>query len=164
MPILLDKPAQRSKRRGTREPLSDYRAIVESSGDIEIGARARRVRQRRVVVGLAGLTLLALAVGAYWALQGPSEADPSSYLVKVHCNACHLYEERLVTARTTFPLRCGRCNESLAQQVWTCRVCGAEFEPQTGPQFLECPSCRSLRVGSPIHVNNATASPATDPR
>lgn len=141
-----------SPRRGAAAPV-DYRAIVESSGDLQIGEFARRVRRRRMLVGLAGVLLLVTASGAYWALRGQDEQpSPTAYRVKVHCGACELNEERLVSSRTSFPLRCTRCGEGLAQQVWTCRACGGEFEPRASAHFFECPACRSVRVGSPIQA------------
>ena len=131
------------------ESAIDYRALLDTTGELEIGAYARRVRRRRAFVGICGVVLLALAWMAYWALQPRDERTAAQrFSVKVLCTKCGAAVEREATVRDALPLRCPRCDSRHAQVLWTCRACNSEFTARKIGQLLECPHCHSMRVGS----------------
>jgi DNA-directed RNA polymerase subunit RPC12/RpoP len=131
------------------ESVIDYRALLDTTGELEIGAYARRVRRRRAIAGVFGVLLFATACVAYVAMQPRDERTAKrSFTVKVLCTHCGTTTERTTNAREPLPMTCERCNLRTAHVLWTCRVCNAEFVAGSIGRLLECPHCHSAQVGS----------------
>lgn len=147
--VILDLEKTGTRRRGKTGV--DYRSILASSGDLQIGSAVRRSRRRRLVIASGGLLLLATAIGLFIALRPLDQhAASRQYAVRVHCRACGHTTQRLVSSSEPFPLTCVMCGKREACQVWRCQACGKDFEPERHQQYIECPACRSKRVGSPV--------------
>jgi predicted RNA-binding Zn-ribbon protein involved in translation (DUF1610 family) len=141
-------------RRRTSISIEAYQRGLESTGEVRIGAYARRQRRRRVLVALLGVLLIAGAVGLYmglhyWMPHPGTGAAAGTYPVKVRCVSCG-YSATLDVPYEgiTFPLTCPRCGERACKQLWKCRACGEEFLPEEGSAEKRCPACGSLEVGS----------------
>ena len=128
---------------------------MESTGDLAIGASARRLRNRRIAVGGLGAVLILVALWLYLALS-PRDANSleSSYPVRVHCENCGAGGERRLDGSEPFPLLCPECRQRTLRAMWKCRKCGREFDPPMAEVYLVCPSCQSMAVGSPFVAEN----------
>ncbi|HMQ16844.1 MAG TPA: hypothetical protein PKC49_12810 [Phycisphaerae bacterium] len=117
--------------------------------EIEIGARARRRRLARLVIGLAGGGLTVLAAAFIWALvPAQGRVGPNSYPVRVLCARCGYAEARRVGPQEAFPLVCSRCAERAAHELWLCVACKGTFVPDPNARERACPRCGSTRVGT----------------
>lgn len=131
--------------------LTDYRAVLTSTGELEIGAYARRKRRRRMLVAWAGVALILVGAGVAWMLWQPESAPATDgYPVVVRCVTCAWEGTIRTSARHAFPLTCPRCKERSAREVWRCRnpACGARFVPDDPTRTPSCPICKGTRVGS----------------
>lgn len=125
------------------------KAILESPGEVTIGAWARRHRRRQWLIALSGVALIALAATLYVVLSFGGEMEPvEGYAVELRCFQCAHEEGRRVAFGQEFPLMCPRCNERSLQPLWECRECGERFLPTGSPESVSCPACGSKRVGS----------------
>lgn len=124
---------------------------ARSGDEIAVGAYARRVRRRRVLIGAIGATLIVGAVGVYLALVPRSELPPTeTYPVKVRCTACAFVGEVRVPHKQTFPMFCPKCGQKGCRQLWRCYSCGREFPGEAGAEPLRCPNCGKSSVGSAV--------------
>jgi predicted Zn-ribbon and HTH transcriptional regulator len=133
------------------QPLSfdPSRFQLGSTEEVRVGAYARRQLQRRILLGVFGVLLIAGAFVLYVQLRPHGEAtDVERYPVRVRCASCGYSATVHVPFAQTFPMECPACREMACQVLWRCRDCGAEFVlEQTGP-LVRCPACRSERIGS----------------
>lgn len=129
--------------------LEAYRRGLDSTGEVRVGAYARRQRRRRALLALFGLVLIVGAVGLYSALRPEPEATGQTYPVRVQCISCGYAGTLDVPFKeTTFPLTCPQCGERACKQIWKCRACDHEFIPGAGGEPIRCPACGSSEVGS----------------
>ena len=124
------------RARLSRDP--DYRAVLESTGDVSLGAYARAERRRRILIGIGGTTLIAGALGLYFAVR-PRDSHPAAGTVPVvvqcvadDCGYSGVVRIRLGAA--VFPVECPRCKRFSCQKVWECRDCG--HSPLRTPHIL----------------------------
>lgn len=118
------------------------------SGEVGIGAYARRQRRRNWLIAAFGLALLVGAGWLYTALrQTPSDPrDSLQQVIKCHCISCGFEGEVKVDLRESW--LCPQCGQRGLRELWRCDDCGNEFTP-TGEALLErCPNCGSQRVGA----------------
>lgn len=138
------------RRRRTLD-LTDYRSVLATTGDLEVGAYARRQQRRRILIALGGLGLIA---AAYWLFAQLSVIDPGigqdRYEVKVRCVSCSYAGRVEVPLDQTFPTICPECGQRALRRVWECRECRTEFLPKPGAPRVRCPSCGSEKVGSAL--------------
>lgn len=136
----------------------DFRSALRSGADITVGAYARRVRRRRMLVAGTGVVLVAAAALVYYALVPRGEGAPPGYPVLVRCVAegCGFEGPIRVAAGQAFPVSCPKCSQRSCRAIWRCNDCGGLFLPEDsrGPA---CPQCRSQNVGSAAGVNPAPA-------
>ncbi|MCK4343024.1 MAG: hypothetical protein KAY37_15020 [Phycisphaerae bacterium] len=137
-------------RRRRPANLTDYRAVLDSTGDIAIGAYARQQRRRRILIAMAGIGLIGGAVWLYTTLRPSAEIDWSELRpVAVECVKCGHREVMFVKAgEPSFPLKCPVCQERACHKLWECRDCGYQFLNIGQDVVLECPKCHSRRVGT----------------
>ena len=122
---------------------------LDSTGEIRIGAYARRQRRRRLLVGALGVSLIAAAVWMYFELRPDVSPDnPERYPVVLRCGDCGEVSETDVRFGQTFPAKCSKCGEVACRPLWQCRDCGARFVPDQTGAAIHCPECNSLAVGS----------------
>ncbi len=125
------------------------KAVLESPGEVHIGAWARRHRRRQWLIALSGLALIGLAVTLYFVLSFGSPAEPvQGYAVELRCFQCGHEEGRRVTFGQSFPMFCEHCSERSLQPLWQCRDCGERFLPPVSPENAACPACGGNRIGS----------------
>lgn len=128
--------------------LEAYRRGLDSTGEVRVGAYARRQRRRRALLASFGLVLIVGAVGLYSALRPEREATGQTYPVKVRCISCGYSATLEVPFQQTFPLSCPRCGEKACKELWKCRACGHEFLPDQRADEKHCPACGSSEVGT----------------
>jgi hypothetical protein len=131
--------------------LTDTQSVLATTGELHIGAYARRARRRRMGLALVGLGLIAGAGAIYWAIRPPREAQElASYKVRVRCTTCGRESVESVATSQSFPLVCPNCRERACKQVWRCKKCGLQFVPERlgGATVCPNPQCRSTQVGS----------------
>jgi DNA-directed RNA polymerase subunit RPC12/RpoP len=153
--------------RGRRSlDLTDYRSVMRSSGDVSIGAYARQQRQRRLLVGVAGLIFILGAVWLYSVLQPAEEVDREGrYPLAVRCMKCG-YEGvvLLEVGAESFPLPCPECGERACHKLWLCRACGKTFLRKGGEDVVRCPACGSAQVGEAAALRDPEAGPGDGPQ
>lgn len=145
----------------------DYRAALNSTGEIEVGARAVRRFRRRVAAALLGVSLVGAALLLYYALRGTAPAGSGQYEVDLRCITCGLTQTRSIRAGAEDPLICPKCGQRALKVVWACRQCGWRFVPGEPREFIRCPKCRSSAVGSAAAARRdgvTPPSPTTQPR
>lgn len=136
---------------GKSVDLADYRTVLETSGEIEVGAYARRRRRRRMLVAAIGIGLTLLAAVLTWVLWPPDDtAPPDSYAAVAQCRTCGYRATLPVGRQQVFPLVCPKCQERAMAEVWRCQACARQFTPLTPEEQTRCPSCGSRRVGTAI--------------
>lgn len=133
------------------KPLSfdPSRFQLGSAEEVRVGAYARRQLQRRILLGVFGVLLIAGAFALYGQLRparGKGSAD--RYPVCVRCVLCGHTATVQVRFGQTFPMDCPACKEPACQMLWECRDCGGRFVPQQTGTVVRCPECDSQRVGS----------------
>ena len=132
--------------------MTDYRAVLNGTGDVSVGAYARVQRRKRILVGLAGVALIGGAVLVHTLLQ-PRETGvgggPLSVLVRCVAEGCG-YEGAMPVPRgqAEWELLCPRCGQHSCRKIWQCRACGGLFVPKRGTPELRCPDCGSRQVGA----------------
>lgn len=134
--------------------LRDYRRALTHSGDVSVGAFARRRRRTRILIATGGAALLLLAGVLYSFLRPPARTIPATFEVHVLCAAAecgHVAQLRVPVGRQ-FPIACPACGQHAARPLWRCHECSHEFLPRD-ESAPACPRCRSTKVGS------AAASP-----
>ncbi|MFH1747131.1 MAG: hypothetical protein ABIG44_08835 [Planctomycetota bacterium] len=134
----------------------DYRSALHTRGDVEIGIMAIRRRRRNIVIAVMGILFIAGACWLYLSLQ-PAENDivtGDEYHVKVQCinEECGYVGVVRVKAGQKFPLKCPKCGQRSARQLWQCRnpECGQEFLPTEVGKTIRCPKCGSTSVGTAV--------------
>jgi hypothetical protein len=130
--------------------LTDTRAVLATSGDVAIGAYARRVRRKRAGIAALGVLLILGAGATYWALREPADrATLGTYRVLLRCATCGYQAGMEVATSQAFPLACPACKERACRPVWQCRKCGREFVADQREVPTVCPNvdCRSAEVG-----------------
>jgi DNA-directed RNA polymerase subunit RPC12/RpoP len=138
-------------RRGSTQ-VTDYRAVMNGTGDVSVGAYARVQRRKRILVGLAGVALIGGAVLVHTVLR-PREANvaggPLPVLVRCVAEGCG-YEGVMPVPRgqAESEIVCPKCMQHSCRKVWQCRNCGAQFVPKRGAPDIRCPKCRSRQVGA----------------
>lgn len=126
-----------------------YRTALERDGEITIGARARRQRLQRLLLGLVGLLLVIAAVALYVVLSEDEDPPAGPALVLARCSECGHEIALEPDPRRAYPGDCPHCEKHSVWPLWECRVCGERFiapGPHAGP--LHCPNCDSTRVGA----------------
>lgn len=146
--------------------LTDYGAVLDGDGDVVIGAYARQLRRKRLMMGLFGLALIGGAVWLYLVLgREESAAAPAQPTIAVQCVRCGYRGVVPVSpGEVGAAQRCPRCGEVACQQLWECRACGHQFlrVGQTGE--LACPKCGSRSVGSADTPREAESPPDGPPQ
>lgn len=128
--------------------LEAYRRGLDSTGEVRVGAYARRQRRRRALLALFGAALIVGAVGLYWALCPKAEETEETYPVKVECISCDYSGTLEVPFGQTFPLTCPVCGEKGCKELWKCRACAHQFLPEPSTGEKQCPACGSQSVGT----------------
>lgn len=155
-------------RRRTPRSLTDTRAVLDSRGEIAVGAYARQQRRRRALVGLLGVGLIGGAVWLYLALapeDGPAPARSHPVAVQCVTRDCG-YRAVVMVPRgeESFPRVCPRCGQHSCYRLWECRDCGRQFLLSASSGALVCPGCGSERVGGAEELRVAEAGAAADPQ
>jgi predicted RNA-binding Zn-ribbon protein involved in translation (DUF1610 family) len=139
-------------RRKRPRSLTDYRRVLDSQGEIVIGAYAEQQRRRRIAIGLFGGALILLAVWFYFGLR-PHDTHAGRYPVAVQCVNEQCGYRAVVYIRPgqeAFPMACPQCGNRSCYKLWQCRnpACGAVFLHRGEPSELRCPKCGSRTVGT----------------
>lgn len=151
MPTAVDK--QRSKQSSGGLSAGDLRSLLESKGDITIGAYAEKRRRRRAFVAILGAGLLLIAGWFFFSLSGGDPpAGGTDYPAEMRCEYCGHEESRTARTSQQFPLMCDNCERRGVRPCWICRQCGKEFANPAKSEFFECPACRSLEIGSVVEA------------
>jgi DNA-directed RNA polymerase subunit RPC12/RpoP len=136
----------------SRRPLDAAipRSLLDSRGDVAVGAYANRVRWRRLLIAAFGVALIGGAAGMYWTLRPDAQHAADHYRIKLRCanEQCRYEDELTVPYTQTFPAICPVCGLMAVEQVWACRACGAQFTATARGNVVVCPQCKSTRVGS----------------
>jgi hypothetical protein len=134
--------------------LSDYRSVLNTKGDIAVGAYAEQQRRRRILLAAFGLGLILAAVGLYYLLRPVELLDLTG---KHPCVVLCTNEEcqymgvlYLEIGSTEFPVVCPKCKQRSCHKVWECREpdCRERFLLRGPEPDLRCPACGSLRIGT----------------
>lgn len=134
--------------------LRQYRRLLDSRGDILVGAYAAQQRRRRIAIAVFGLALIGCAV---WLYKTTSPRDPATAhgtpAVAVECvNEDCQYRGMITfaTADERFPVRCPKCGQRSCYKLWRCRNpdCNHLFLHRGAPADLCCPACGSRAVGT----------------
>jgi len=124
---------------------------LEASGDVSVGAYARRQRRRQILIGSIGALLIAGAAVVYVLLRPyDNAAADDRYPIRTQCQACGYRDTFHVPHNQSFPMKCPSCGEVAVQPIWRCRACGHEFVPAQRGAETRCPICGSERVGSAV--------------
>lgn len=132
--------------------VTDYRAAMNATGDVSVGAYARAQRRNRILLGLAGVALIGGAVFVHMFLR-PREAGvaggPLPVLVRCVAEGCG-YEGAMAVPRgqAESEIVCPKCGQHSCRKVWQCRSCGAQFVPKRGAFEIRCPDCGGRQVGA----------------
>lgn len=139
-------------RRKRTTGLTDYRSLLNTTGDISVGAYAAHQRRRQLLVALLGVALIGGAAWVYSALRpGDQAAAGGTYPVAVECVACgYRGVVQMVSGKASFPVVCPKCKGRSCYELWQCREpdCGAQFWRKGGVTDLRCERCGSRRVGA----------------
>ena len=131
--------------------LTDYRAVLNTRGEVVIGAYARAQRRRRMLVGFAGVALIVTAGTLYFLLRPATLEAGTRVPVLVQCmeSGCgHKFVAQVDPKQARYPLVCMRCGAAACQKVWECRDCGHQWVPPGRPSEIVCPRCHGRRVGT----------------
>lgn len=141
-------------------PTTDYRAALEQTGDVQVGARARRILWRRFAVSLVGLAMIAVAVAVSSTLLGSSKPADATHAIDVRCETCGNEFTLTASPDLVFPVACPKCKERAAKELWACRQCGNRFIPPDIQNDPSCPKCKSRNIGSAAAARRAAADSA----
>lgn len=140
-------------RRRSAGILTDYRSVLDSRGDVLVGAYASAQRRQRIMVGAVGLALIGVAVGLYFLLR-PIESmgvrGDVSIAVECVVEDCAYRGVLRVPPGTVFPVRCPACGAHSCHKLWECQnhECGHRFRAKGQPGEVRCERCGSTRVGT----------------
>jgi hypothetical protein len=138
------------------------RDLLNTRGEIVVGAFARAQFRRRLIIAAIGVVLITAAVVIYVSLRSSAGAPGETFPVAVSCidpKCGYTGELRVPRATLRFPVKCPRCAKTTCQQLWECRDCGTQFVPslvlrddsgdpkRVHPGTPFCPNCRSTVVG-----------------
>lgn len=146
--------------------LIDYRSVLSTKGEVEIGALALRTRRKRMLIALSGAMLIGLAGVLAWLLWPPRVGTPgTTSLVRLRCVACSFETTQQLDSSRRFPLQCPKCRAHALRELWICRAagCGAAFVPEPGGVQRNCPQCGSANVGSYAAAESARTQATTAP-
>ncbi len=139
----------RKKKKKRSVASTDYRSMLDSDGDIVVGAFARQQRRRRILVAVVGLGLIGVGVWLYLALQRTESVDVTErYVVAVECAKCGyrgIMEVKM--GQEAFPRACPKCRERACYGLWECRNCGHQFAYRAAGE-VRCAACGSRLVGA----------------
>ncbi len=154
-----------ARRRETLE-YRDLRKYIERTGDISIGAYARRQRWQRIGVSVIGALLIVFAGVFLWRMQVGGAADAGRLRQLLACTQCGRQETRPVDADVVLPLTCTACQRRTLFPLWRCALCNkTQIWPQReGDATLEGPSCKTPQcTGRMIAAINPADVPALPP-
>jgi predicted Zn-ribbon and HTH transcriptional regulator len=135
--------------------VQDLDKVLQSSGDITIGAYARQLQRRRILLGGLGVLLLAGAVVIVMMASEWGSSDAPSPQVTLHCRQCgHEFTSDDDPTRP-YPTTCPECESQSAWPVWQCRDCAHRFVPAISGVPFKCPECGSTSVGNPLDSSSA---------
>lgn len=131
---------------------TDYRRVLKAKGDVSLGAYARAERRRRILIGVAGLSLIVGACVAYYLLRpAPTKPVVPTIPLAVRCVVPTCSWEGVLNVplgQTEQPQECPKCKQRSCQKLWQCRDCGTQFLPKGVATDLRCPACGSAAVGT----------------
>ncbi|MBN2447406.1 MAG: hypothetical protein JXO22_11800 [Phycisphaerae bacterium] len=137
-------------RRGPMTEMRSYRAALDRPGDVSIGAYARRVRVRRILLAILGMLLILAAVSLYFLMRPASVTPSQETMITLRCAACGHDYRMPVDPLRAYPTVCPACGERAAQPLWQCLHCGELFLPQSPTDdVVRCPKCGETAVGRP---------------
>ncbi|MGE3180680.1 MAG: hypothetical protein AB7N71_03555 [Phycisphaerae bacterium] len=132
------------------------RTLLESKGDVAIGAYAVRLRRRRAIIASFGLVLLLLSTWFFFRLSGTAPLSGRDRVpTELRCQACGHTRFDETGLRVEFPLTCDACKEPALRPCWICRECGKRFVNPPRSDYFECPQCRSMKIGSPVEPDHS---------
>ena len=149
-------------RRNSITDMRSYRAALDGTGDVSVGAYARRMLVRRVMLAGVGVLLTLAAVMLYFMLKPDRGHLTAESTITVKCVACGHEQQLVVDPRRDYPVVCPACGERAAEPVWECLRCGERFVPQGGTDdIVRCPNCGGTQVGRP--QDKAAKDAGSDP-
>ncbi|MCA9243805.1 MAG: hypothetical protein KDA32_07635 [Phycisphaerales bacterium] len=129
-------------------PLERGYSTLSTSGEVSIGAFARRQRIRRLALGAFGVALAVIGVFVYRWITIPDVTNPRfGYAVEMRCRVCGHEIRTQVAHSQRFPDVCENCGEMGMDPLWKCLGCGYEFVPKAS-ENVTCPICLSPKVGA----------------
>lgn len=132
--------------------MQDLRQALESSGDITIGAYARRTRRRRMLIGLLGVVLILGAFGVYLLVVNMQSTPAPVVTLTLRCKQCGTEMTLEDNPQRSYPTACQACEAQAVWPIWQCRYCEHKFLPvgsgESGAE-VRCPMCDSTDVGHP---------------
>jgi hypothetical protein len=131
-------------------------ALSLGSGDVLVGAYARRLARQRLAMVAFGVLLLTAALLLYWNLQ-PGGEGPGMRPVVVRCVECQFEGQMMVPVAARGSFECPSCQARGAREIWACRRCGERFLPPMTYELRKCPKCGSEEVGSAVAAGGAAA-------
>jgi DNA-directed RNA polymerase subunit RPC12/RpoP len=126
--------------------LKSYDDALRRTGDVLVGAAARRQRRRRVALGLVGVALIA-AAGVLYAFLNQRETGPQPPGVLVRCTLCAQESKLPADPQRVYPTVCPNCGKITARTLWECRRCNFRFVLMDPVTTARCPQCGSDAVG-----------------
>ena len=150
------------RRRDSATEMRSYRAALDRTGDITVGAYARRMRTRRIMLAGVGVLLTLAAISLYFLLRSDRGTPSEAAVITLRCAACGHEHDVPVDPARAYPVVCPACGERAAEPLWECQRCGQRFLPQVlDDGIVHCPRCGGTAVGRP-HKSAANDS-ATEP-
>lgn len=140
--------------RRRRNQLSDYRKVLNSAGDVAVGAYAEHQRRKRWLAATFGLALIVGAGWLYYVLRPRESVDlTGKHPVLVQCTNedCQFVGVvYLETGSAEYPALCPQCKQRSCYKVWQCREpnCRERFLLRGPGSELRCPACGSSRIGT----------------
>lgn len=144
-------PLERFNRRLSQGALGvrDLQQVLESSGDISIGAYARRTQRRRILIGIVGVALILGAVAVYLMVANLQAGETEPVTVELRCRQCGADTVMNDDPERSYPIACPKCGAQAVWPLWQCRYCEHKFLPPIGKEEVRCPMCDSRDVGYP---------------
>jgi predicted RNA-binding Zn-ribbon protein involved in translation (DUF1610 family) len=139
--------------RPSSHDLKPYQRALERTGDVTVGAYARRLLLKRIALGLVGVALIVGAVGLYHLLDHDRPAAATGAQQVLRCRSCGAEQVVAPDPQRSFPATCGQCAERAVWPLWECRSCGKRFVPVESDAFaVRCPKCGGTEVGTAAPV------------